>query len=94
LWATEFGWGTADHVGGPPAEAPYFAYTTSDQQAQYVVDAFRWAQDQDYMGPMFLWNLNMAAYFLSEPDQSAYSIMFGLDSPQQTYNLIRNTPKQ
>lgn len=94
LWATEFGWGTADHIGTPPTDSPYFANTNSDQQAQYIVDAYRWAQEQDYMGPMFLWNLNMAAYFLSDPDQSAYSIMFGLDSPLQAYNLIRNTQKK
>lgn len=94
LWATEFGWGTADHIGTPPQNAAYFANTSSVQQAQYIVDAYRWAQDQDYMGPMFLWNLNMAAYFLSDPDQSAYSIMFGLDSPQQAYTLIRNTQKK
>jgi hypothetical protein len=93
-WATEFGWGTTDSLGEVPAEMPYIAYTSSDQQARYIVAANQTAQAWDFMGPMFLWNLNMGAYFLSEPDQSAYSIMLGLSSPRPALSLLRSASKK
>ena len=59
LWATEFGWATWQDL---PATAPesWMTHLTADQQADYILDAFRIAQGLDFMGPMFLWNLNFA----------------------------------
>lgn len=59
LWATEFGWSTWSDL---PASAPeaWMTRLSADQQAEYILNAFRIAQGLDFMGPMFLWNLNFA----------------------------------
>jgi serine/threonine protein kinase len=59
LWATEFGWPTYEDL---PAAAPeaWMVSLSSAQQADYVADAFAIGQAFNFMGPMFLWNLNFA----------------------------------
>lgn len=59
LWATEFGWSS---WSGIPTAAPelWMTYTSPEQQAAYTMRAFEIAQSFDYMGVMFLWNLNFA----------------------------------
>lgn len=59
LWSTEFGWAS---WSGVPVEAPeaWMSYNTPEQQAEYTLRAFEIGQSRDYMGPMFLWNLNFA----------------------------------
>lgn len=94
LWATEFGWGTTDGLGFPvPEEAPYFAYISGDQQARYIHDAFVMAQAWDFMGPMFLWNLNVAALRNFDNNQAAYSIVSGIYQPRAAYNVLKDAPK-
>lgn len=78
LWATEFGWGTMDGLGlEVPAEQPFFAYVTQAQQASYIVEAFQIGAGWDFMGPMVLWNLNVATLDGFDPNQAGYSILYG-----------------
>ncbi len=94
LWATEFGWGTMEGIGAPiPDESPWFAFVTPDQQAKYIRNAFLAMQDKDYMGPMFLWNLNMSTLVNFDPDHAAYSIFLPPDIPRPAYQLLKSTPK-
>jgi serine/threonine protein kinase len=77
LWATEFGWPTYDGLPGQAAEA-WMVSLDSQQQADYVTDAFALAQGFDFMGPMFLWNLNFAdpQTSASASDQAAFSLLY------------------
>jgi LysM repeat protein len=94
LWATEFGWGSMDGLGRPvPADAPFYNYVNKDQQAEYILSAFRMGQSWDFMGPMFLWNLNVATFADFDDSQAAYSILAGSDAPRPAYTAIRNVPK-
>ncbi len=94
LWATEFGWGTMDGLDLPiPEDAPFFAYMNEDLQAQYILEAYRTAQQWDFMGPMFLWNLNVAALDGFDHNQAGYSIIRGLKDPRPAYTLLLETPK-
>ena len=94
LWATEFGWGTMEGLGLPiPVEQPFFAYVNQTQQAEYIRDAFLIAQEWDFMGPMFLWNLNIATLDGFDPNQAGYSILNKIDRPRPAYNLLRDAPK-
>lgn len=94
LWATEFGWGTMDGLDRPtPPDAPYFNYTNKVQQSDYIVEAFRMGQSWDFMGPMFLWNLNIATLPGLNNDQSAYSIMSDFRTPRDAFYTLRDLPK-
>ena len=59
IWVTEFGWPSWHGIGAPAPEA-WLTYLTPNQQADYIIRAFEYAQRTDYIGPMFLWNLNFA----------------------------------
>lgn len=94
MWATEFGWGTMDKLGREtPADALFFNYLNEDLQGQYILEAYRMAQDWDFMGPMFLWNFNIAALPNLDPNQSGYSILRGDNHPRRAFEILRSTPK-
>lgn len=95
LWATEFGWGTMEGLDLPmPEEQPFFAYLSADKQAQYIRDAYLMAQEWDFMGPMFLWNLNVATLDGHlDANQAGYSILLDIYHPRAAFNVLRDTPK-
>ncbi len=104
LWPTEFGWATFDGMRtsagvrpADPPDTPYFGFITQWQQADYTLRALYLAQERDYLGPMFLWNLNFAtipgAVDYSDP-QTAYGILDSTWQPRPVYNLIQQAPKQ
>lgn len=74
VWVTEFGWAVADET------IPGFEYArdnTPEEQAQWIIEAYDWAEEQDWIGPLFLWNLD---YGLTAPGTEL--AMFGLlDTP-------------
>ncbi|MCU0474883.1 MAG: hypothetical protein MUC99_02000 [Anaerolineae bacterium] len=80
LWATEFGWPTYDDLPGQASEA-WMVSLTTEQKADYVADAFAIAQGFDFMGPMFLWNLNFAnAQTVAEDSEmAAFSLLYTPD---------------
>lgn len=94
LWVTEFGWGTVEGFGGAvPPGAPYFTDITAQLQAEYVWQAYLMAQQWEYMGPMFLWNLNMVTVPSVDAEAAAYSIFYSIDNPRPAYELLRDAPK-
>lgn len=93
LWATEFGWGSVDGIGIPvPENAPFFAYTDNHEQGDYILEAFRMGQSWDYMGPMFLWNLNVATLAGFDLSQGGYSLLYGNLQTRPAYDLLRDVP--
>jgi anti-sigma factor RsiW/3',5'-cyclic AMP phosphodiesterase CpdA len=55
IWPTEFGWAVADQ---PQAGYEFAQDNTVQEQAQWTVEAYQWAEAQPWVGPMFLWNLD------------------------------------
>ncbi len=86
MWATEFGWATWAGLPGDPPEA-WMGYNTPQDQAAYTVRAFELAQNLDYMGPMIIWNLNLAQVnpeLIEERDERiAYSLVLPEGNPQE-----------
>lgn len=82
MWATEFGWSSWI---GFPTEPPeeWHIYTTPQQQAEYVLRAFEIGQSLDYMGPMFLWNLNFANDGTIAQEIAGFSIFNPVISPAE-----------
>jgi hypothetical protein len=52
---TEFGWAVS---GNPQAGYEYARDNTYEEQARWIVEAYQWAKQQGWVGPMFLWNLD------------------------------------
>jgi hypothetical protein len=95
LWATEFGWGTMEGLSLPlPNDQPFFEFVNQEQQSRYIRDAYLMAQQWDFMGPMFLWNLNVATLDgYVDPNQAGYSILIDINHARAAYNVLRDTPK-
>lgn len=95
LWATEFGWASMIGTGAEASpDTPWFNYVTPDQQAAYDLQAFLSMQDSDYMGPMFLWNLNMSTLAGFNADYAGYSLFLPNRTPRPAYELLLRTPKR
>lgn len=94
MWGTEFGWAT---WSGLPNEAPdvWMTYNTPEQQADYTLRAFQIAQGLDYVGPMFLWNLNFANETLIEQrnEMVGYSIFVPSLPIRPIYEALQTSPR-
>jgi polysaccharide biosynthesis protein PslG len=92
LWATEFGWGTWTDLPGDPPEG-WMVYNTPDDQSNYTVRAFQIGQAFDYMGPMFLWNLNFADSIALEGrhETAAYSLIIGDSLIRPLFDILANS---
>jgi len=76
LWATEFGWACIENMGAMNVTGWEYGREISEaQQGEYIVRAFHFGDERPWIGPMFLWNLNMATIWGSENPTSAYSLL-------------------
>ena len=76
IWITEFGWSSTEEMGQMDTTGWEYAREVSEaQQSDYVVRAFRMGDERLWVGPMFLWNLNLAAIWGPGDPVSAYSLL-------------------
>lgn len=80
MWLTEFGWATWDNF---PSAAPETWMTYNDRwlQGEYMLRAFQIGQETDFIGPMFLWNLNFAllpSLIEGQDERAAYGLIVPL----------------
>ena len=88
LWATEFGWASWEGIGGSPVEE-WMGYNTLTEQSDNTIRAFQIGQALDYMGPMFLWNLNFAnADNVAQNNEVIAYSMFIVDSARPVFNTL------
>jgi len=79
MWVTEFGWATwANYPVEIPTGDDWMIHTSPEEQAQYVIRAFEIGQSLDYIGPMFLWNLNFGGNtpIMNRSEMAAYSLIY------------------
>jgi hypothetical protein len=84
IWVTEFGWGTWDRLPGDPAEE-WMRYNDQWSQANNTMRAFEIGQATDYIGPVFLWNMNfgwLPELVDNRDERAAYSLLTRIQ-PQQ-----------
>ncbi|MCS6870907.1 MAG: hypothetical protein NZ571_05565 [Anaerolineae bacterium] len=106
LWVTEFGWATFDGLqrsDGAPARAdPRYAWQSfinQEQQAAYILRAFRLAQSAPYnefVAPMILWNLNFAMIPKLVDDsreEAGFSLLDAQGRPRLAFYALRDAPK-
>jgi len=106
LWVTEFGWASFEGLtrsDGSPAQPTsdnkWQALLNQAQQADYVLRAFTLAQQPpyfDYLGPMILWNLNVAtfqAFIDTNADGVGFSLLDNKGQPRAAFLAIKNAQK-
>lgn len=85
LWATEFGWSTWEGYPSSPPET-WVTYNSAQDQLNYTIRAFQIGQSLEFIGLMFLWNLNFAGPDLiqNSVEVAGYSLFFDPGgAPQQ-----------
>lgn len=80
LWPTEFGWASSQ---SPHPGYEYSAYNSSQQQAQYTVEAYTMMRNWGWVGVPFLWNLNYTS-----GEMAQWSII-----GKPVYDALKNMPK-
>ncbi len=77
LWTTEFGWAVWSDLAGTAPE-PWMDFNTPELAADFTRRAFGIGQALDFMGPMFLWNLNFAndSTVNNRSDVAGFSLLF------------------
>jgi hypothetical protein len=55
VWVTELGWAVSEEA---QQGYEYAGDNTPEEQAQWIIEALQWAEAQDWVGAMFLWNLD------------------------------------
>src|SRR5216684_3980847 len=86
VWLMEFGW-TSDEVN------PAYAWhrVSEDQKAQYIVGAYRWANQNwaPWIGVMVVWNLASAGW-TRQDEEYWWAITNPDGSPRPAYTALRN----
>jgi hypothetical protein len=90
LWVTEFGWPSVDGMGDVDTTGwEYARHVSEQQQADYTVAAFQTGLGTDWIGPMFLWNLNISTIWGGERPESAYSLLRPDTAYRPAYIAVR-----
>jgi hypothetical protein len=77
-WVTEFGWTTENQAAG----YEYGAEISEEDQANYLVDAFRITREEmPWIAGMFVWNLNFSTIVGPEDEKYPWSVLYEDWSP-------------
>jgi len=94
IWVTEFGWASVDGLGVAPARGyEYAADNTEAEQAQFILKAYAMGKECVWIGPMFLWNLDISMYAGPDSEISAFSIVRPDGSPRPAFTALAAMPK-
>jgi polysaccharide biosynthesis protein PslG len=90
LWVTEFGWPSVEKFGNvDTAGWDYARDVTEADQAAYLLRAIALRRDRAWVGPMLIWNLNVAPLLGAERSESAYSLLRLDGSKRPAYQQLR-----
>lgn len=95
VWETEFGYDSCQGADIPaPAGYEYCKWVSEQQQADYEVGAFRYARaNYDWLGGIFIWNLNFQALVPSSDEKWGFGVLRSDFSPRPAYNALAAMPK-
>ena len=90
IWVTEFGWPSPEGIGDMDLTGWEYGREVSEaDQADYIVRAFQMGDERSWVGPMFLWNLNLATIWGADNSFSAYSLLRPDGSYRPAYIALR-----
>jgi hypothetical protein len=90
IWFTEFGYGSTTQ---PVAGYEYAGFVTEQQQAAFLQRAFQKARELDYVGAMFVWNLNHQLAVGPTDEKWAFGLIRSDWSPRPAYSALAGMPK-
>jgi hypothetical protein len=90
LWVTEFGWPSIENFGKVDTTGwDYAREVTEADQAAYLLRAMALRHERSWVGPLIIWNLNMAPLLGSERSESAYGLLRPDGSERPAYQQLR-----
>jgi polysaccharide biosynthesis protein PslG len=90
LWVTEFGWPSIENFGEvDTAGWEYAREVTEADQAAYLLRAFALRRERAWVGPLIIWNLNIAPLLGAERSESAYGLLRPDGSERPAYQQLR-----
>ncbi len=94
LCVTEFGWATAEGLGGCPPGFEFALDNTLEEQALWDVQAFQLMRQWGFVRLAFLWNLDYSVKGGSPTDPNApYSLVDMRGAPRPAFSAIAEMPK-
>ncbi|MFN8597930.1 MAG: hypothetical protein U0559_17320 [Anaerolineae bacterium] len=90
IWVTEFGWPSIEKFGN--VDTPGWEYArdvTEADQAAYLIRAIELRKERPWLGPLVIWNLNIAPLQGAENSQSAYGLIRPDGSLRPAYQRLR-----
>ncbi len=92
LWVTEFGWPSIENFGNVATPGWEYARDVTEQdQAAYLRRAIELGRDRPWIGPMIIWNLNIAPLSGPEQPESAYGLIRPDGSLRPAYSQLRSS---
>jgi len=92
IWITEFGWPSVDGFGDVNTTGwDYAREVTEKDQAAYLRRAIELRRERPWLGPMMIWNLNVAWLFGPGRPESAYSLIRPDGSLRPAYKQLRRS---
>jgi hypothetical protein len=90
LWVTEFGWPSIENFGEvDTAGWDYARDVTEADQAAYLLRALQLRRERSWVGPLIIWNLNIAPLLGAERSESAYGLLRPDGSERPAYQQLR-----
>jgi hypothetical protein len=92
IWMTEVGWPSIETFGNVETPGWDYAREVSERdQAAYLLRAIALRRDRPWLGPMFIWNLNVAWLLGPVRPESAYSLIRPDGSLRPAYKQLRRS---
>ena len=90
---TQLGWGTVDgaNLATPAAGYEWLNYTSEEEQALYVSQAYQIAQKLDSVSAVFLYNLNGCA--VGDEEACFFSLEDAAGQERPAFAAYRDAPK-
>ncbi len=90
IWITEFGWPSIDHFGKVDTTGwEYAREVTEADQAAYLLRSIALRRDRGWVGPLMIWNLNVAPLLGADRSESAYGLIRPDGSLRPAYQQLR-----
>ncbi len=94
LCVTEFGWASTEGTGGTPAGFAFADDNTLEEQADWIVQAFKLQREWGVTWLAFLWNLDYGPKGLGPEDNNVPYSVLNLDgSPRPAFEALEAMPK-
>jgi hypothetical protein len=90
LWVTEFGWPSIEKFGKVDTTGwEYAREVTEAEQAAYLLRAIALRRERSWVGPLMIWNINIAPLLGAGRSESAYSLLRPDGSERPAYQHLR-----